>query len=159
VIHGTHPVPYSVGVGGALSSGQIGRSVKLTSHLHLLPRLKCTNFYLHSSIRFYALVFKLNFVTVKESGYLSQYSVWLWTGRPGFDRRQRQRIFLLVSVSRPALGSTQPPVQWIQWVPEVLSPGIKRGRGVMLTTNPHLVPRLRMSRSYTSSPPRRLHGV
>jgi hypothetical protein len=34
-----------------------------------------------------------------------------------------------------------------------------RGRGVMLTTHPHLVPRLRMSRRYTSSPPRRLHGV
>jgi hypothetical protein len=26
-------------------------------------------------------------------------------------------------------------------------------------THPHLVPRLRMSRSYTSSPPKRLHGV
>jgi hypothetical protein len=33
---------------------------------------------------------------------------------------------------------TQPPVQW---VPGVLSPGVKRGRGVMLTTHPHLVPR------------------
>jgi hypothetical protein len=38
-------------------------------------------------------------------------------------------------------------------------PGGKCGRGVKLTTHPHLVPRLRMSRSYTSSPPRRLHGV
>jgi hypothetical protein len=27
------------------------------------------------------------------------------------------------------------------WVPGVLSPGVKRGRGVMLTTHPHLVPR------------------
>jgi hypothetical protein len=52
-------------------------------------------------------------------------------------------------VSRPALGPTQPPVQW---VPGVLSLGVKRGRGVMLTTHPHLAPRLRMSRSYTSSP-------
>jgi hypothetical protein len=34
----------------------------------------------------------------------------------------------------------------------VLSPGVKRGRGVTLTTHPHLVPRLSMSRSYTSSP-------
>jgi hypothetical protein len=32
------------------------------------------------------------------------------TGRPGFDPRQRQRIFPLPSASRPALGSTQPPV-------------------------------------------------
>jgi hypothetical protein len=38
-------------------------------------------------------------------------------------------------------------------------PGVKRGRGVTLTTHPHLVPRLRMSRSYTSSPPVCLHGV
>jgi hypothetical protein len=48
------------------------------------------------------------------------------------------------------VGPIQPPVQW---VPGVLSPGIKRGWGVMLTTHPHLVPRLRISRSYTSSPP------
>jgi hypothetical protein len=38
-------------------------------------------------------------------------------------------------------------------------PGVKRGRGVTLTTHPHLVPRLSMSRSYTSSPPMRLHGM
>jgi hypothetical protein len=38
-------------------------------------------------------------------------------------------------------------------------PGAKRGRGVKLTTHPHLVPRSRMSRSYTSSPPKRHHGV
>jgi hypothetical protein len=35
----------------------------------------------------------------------------------------------------------------------VLSLGVKRGRGVTLTTHPHLVPRLRMIRSYTSFPP------
>jgi hypothetical protein len=35
----------------------------------------------------------------------------------------------------------------------VLSPGLKSGRGVTLTTHSHLVPRSRMSRSYTSSPP------
>jgi hypothetical protein len=48
------------------------------------------------------------------------------------------------------VGPTQPP---IQWVPGVLSPRVKRGRGVTLTTHPHLVPRLSMSRSYTSLPP------
>jgi hypothetical protein len=58
--------------------------------------------------------------------------------------RQRQRIFLLASVSRLALGPTQSAVQWV--------PEVKRGQGVTLTTHPHLVPRLRMSRSYTSSP-------
>jgi hypothetical protein len=40
-----------------------------------------------------------------------------------------------------------------------LSPGVKRGQGVMLTTHPHLVLRLSMSRSYTSSPPMHLHGI
>jgi hypothetical protein len=38
-------------------------------------------------------------------------------------------------------------------------PGSKRGQGVTLITHPHLVPRSRMSRSYTSSPPKRHHGV
>jgi hypothetical protein len=32
-------------------------------------------------------------------------------------------------------------------------PGVKRGRGVMLTTHPLLVPRLKKSRSYTSCHP------
>jgi hypothetical protein len=59
-------------------------------------------------------------------------------------------LFLLAPASRSALGPTQPP---IQWVPGVLSPGVKRGRGETLTTHPHLAPRLRMSRSYTSSAP------
>jgi hypothetical protein len=53
-------------------------------------------------------------------------------------------------VSRPALGPTQPPVQW---VPGVLSSGVKRGWGVTLTTHPHLVPRSWMSRSYTPLSP------
>jgi hypothetical protein len=38
-------------------------------------------------------------------------------------------------------------------------PGKKRGRGVTLTTHPHLVPKSRMSRSYISSPPKGHHGV
>jgi hypothetical protein len=56
-------------------------------------------------------------------------------------------------------GSGPPPQPPIQWVTGVLSPGVKRGRGVTLTTNSHLMPRSRMSRCYTSSPPKRLHGV
>jgi hypothetical protein len=42
-------------------------------------------------------------------------------------------IFPLVSVSRPALGPAQLPVQW---VPGSFSPGVKCCRGVPLTTHP-----------------------
>jgi hypothetical protein len=58
-----------------------------------------------------------------ELGWLSQYSVWLQTRRPGFCPRYRQRIFPVASVSIPALRPTQPP---IQWVPGVLPPEVKR---------------------------------
>jgi hypothetical protein len=78
------------------------------------------------------------------------------TGRSSFDPRQRQEIFPVGSVSRPTLGPTQPPVQW---VPGILSPGVKRGRGVTLTTHPHLVPKSRMKKNCTSSPLKRLRGV
>jgi hypothetical protein len=47
-------------------------------------------------------------------------------GRSGFDPQQGQRIFPLSSASRPVLGPTQPPVQW---VPGVLSPGAKAQPG------------------------------
>jgi hypothetical protein len=40
----------------------------------------------------------------------------------GFESRQGLGIFLFIIVSTPALGPIQPPVQWI---PEVLSLGIK----------------------------------
>jgi hypothetical protein len=45
------------------------------------------------------------------------------------------------------------------WGRGVLSPGLNRGRGMTLTTHPHLMPRYRKSRSYTSSPHNRLRGV
>jgi hypothetical protein len=48
------------------------------------------------------------------------------TGRSGFDPRQEQRIFPLSSVSRPALGPTQPPVQWVT---RAISPGVKARPG------------------------------
>jgi len=46
-------------------------------------------------------------------------------------------------LSRPVLGPTQPPVQWIP----ALSWGVKSGRGVMLTPHALLVPWSRKSRA------------
>jgi hypothetical protein len=41
----------------------------------------------------------------------------------------------------------------------VPSPGVKSSRCVTLTAHPHVVQRSRMSKSYMSSPPKRLRGV
>jgi hypothetical protein len=101
--------------------------------------------------RIYIVCFRIALYIWTEGAAVAQYSDWLRTGWPGFNPRQMPRTFFLASASRPALGPTQPPVQW---APEILFSGVKRGRGVMLTTHPHLVPRLRMNKSYTSSPPR-----
>jgi hypothetical protein len=78
------------------------------------------------------------------------------TGRLRFDPRQRQKDFssgLCVQT-----GSGAHPASCIMGTGGSF-PGLKRGRGVTLTTHPRLVPRSRMSRSYTSSPPKRLRGV
>jgi hypothetical protein len=41
----------------------------------------------------------------------------------GFDSRRRLGIFLFTTVSRPALGPTQPPISWLQGT---ISLGVKR---------------------------------
>jgi hypothetical protein len=80
----------------------------------------------------------------------SQRDPCVWDALHFSHGSQPQKMFwyLWVIASRPALGPTQPP---ILWVPRGLSLGVKCGRGVTLTTHPHLVPRLWISR--TSSPP------
>ena len=52
---------------------------------------------------------------------------------PGIESRCGR---YLPHLSRPALGPTQPPVQWVPG----LSPGVKSGGGVTLTPYPLLVP-------------------
>jgi hypothetical protein len=55
----------------------------------------------------------------------SPYSDWLRAGRPrGWGSSPgRVKNFLFSTSSRPALGSTQPPIQWVTWA---LSPGVNR---------------------------------
>jgi hypothetical protein len=78
------------------------------------------------------------------------------TGRTRIDLRQRRKDFsssLCVQTSSDAHPSP------IQWIPGVLSPGVKRSWHVTLTAHPHLVPTSRMNRRYTSSTPKIHHGV
>jgi hypothetical protein len=64
----------------------------------------------------------------------------VWLNNRGFESRQVLGIFLFTTVSRTAVGPTQPP---IQWVPGALSLGVK-WPGREATTHLHLVPRSRM---------------
>jgi hypothetical protein len=59
---------------------------------------------------------------IQESAWLSRYSDGLRTGRPGFDSRHG-KIFPFSTASRPAVGPSQPPIQWVQ---RAVYPGVKR---------------------------------
>jgi hypothetical protein len=52
-----------------------------------------------------------------EPWYLELYSDGLHTGQPWFESRQKQKIFLLSTASRPVLRPTQPRIQWVLSVP------------------------------------------
>jgi hypothetical protein len=79
-----------------------------------------------------------------------------WTiGVLGFDSRQGLEIFPFTTAYRTALGSTQPP---IQWVPGALSLGVKRP-GSEADHSPPSSAEVKNEWSYTSTPPIRLHGV
>ena len=67
-----------------------------------------------------------------------------WTVRGSNSGGGRDFLHL----SRPALGPTQPPVQWVPG----LSQGVKSGRGVTLNPHPLLVPWSRKSRAIVYSP-------
>jgi hypothetical protein len=64
-------------------------------------------------------------------------------------------MFLFTIVSRPALGPTQPP---IQWVPGALSLGVKQS-GREGDHSPPSSAEVKNAWSYTSTPPIRFYGV
>jgi hypothetical protein len=73
----------------------------------------------------------------------------------GFESRQGIGISLFTTVSRPALGSIQPP---IQWVPGAISLGVKRpGREADHSASSSA--EVKNAWGYTSSPPKPIGGV
>jgi hypothetical protein len=65
----------------------------------------------------------------------------------GIDSRQGQTIFLFSIISRPALGLTKTPIQWVL---VVVSLGVEH-RGMKLSDHLHLVLRLRIIKLYLHS--------
>jgi hypothetical protein len=74
-----------------------------------------------------------------KPGWLSGIALGYGLDDWGFESRKGLGILFFTTVSRPALGPNQPP---IQWVPGALSLGVQ---DVKLTTHFNLVPRLRNS--------------
>jgi hypothetical protein len=94
---------------------------------------------------------EISFISVMAKGeYLDRcdYRLDDWGSIPG----RGKEFVSLAFVSRRHRSPTKTLIQRVQGVP---SPGVKSGRDA----DHHLVPRSRMSKSYTSFPPWRLHGV
>jgi len=61
------------------------------------------------------IIVKHNHVNVRHYGSFKINLCWLnqlQAGRPELDSRKGQGFFLFVTASTPALGPTQPPIQW-----------------------------------------------
>jgi hypothetical protein len=81
-----------------------------------------------------------------DPGQRSRYSDWLRAGRRWGRSSSRGRVqnFLFYKSYRPALGSTQPPIQWV--------PGVKRPRREV-DHSPPTSAEVKKMWIYTSTPP------
>jgi hypothetical protein len=127
--------------------------------IHILVHVLCTHTHAHAHAHTQTrslLLLRL---------YLTSVIVWSWGSSvsivsdyrvddPVFNPRQRQRISSSLCVQT---SSEAHPASCTMGTGDPF-PGVKCRRGVMLTTLPHPVPRSRINRSYTSSPPWRLPG-
>jgi hypothetical protein len=97
--------------------------------MHLLYFMISTDNMIVSCVKIFPVVIVFILQNFKflspEPGYHSQYSDWLWAGRPRGQSSSpgRAKNFLFSMLSRLALEPTQPPIQWI---PGALSQRVKR---------------------------------
>jgi hypothetical protein len=89
------------------------------------------------------------------AGIAQWYRAGLRAGWSGFESWQGVGIFHFTTVSRPALGPTQPP---IRWVPGALFLGVKWPKHEAHRSLPYSA-EVNNAWSYTSTPPIRLHCV
>jgi hypothetical protein len=94
-------------------------------------------------------------VLVLEAGESRDSSLGYELDDPEFDSREGPGIFIFITVSRPALGPIQPPIQWLSGA---LSPGVKR-LGREADHSPPSSAEVKNAWSYTSIPPICLNGV
>jgi hypothetical protein len=115
------------------------------SHGTSIKSILILSFYLN--LEFSSVFFPLGLILNFSASI--RYSDCLQAGRPRSRSSSPGRVknFLSSKSSRPVLGSTQPPIQWI---PGPLSSEVKRRGGVKLTTHLQLMPR---SRKYGSIHP------
>jgi hypothetical protein len=104
------------------------------------------NFLLHVSIFL---------VSPQEPGQLSGITQYYGLDDQGFESQNGLRNFLFTTSSRPALGPTQPPIQWALGA---LSLGVK-WLECEADHSPLSGAEVKNAWSYTSTPPIRLHGT
>jgi hypothetical protein len=138
---GAHLASYSTGTGGSFPEGKAAGSWSWS-----LTSVKCRGQRMHWAIpplpqyvfmawclvkhrENFTFLTLLLFYTVNSQCSSVCLETRLRAGRQGFNSRQAQWLdSFFAAASRPALGPTQPPIQWVQGA---LSPGVKRsGREV-----------------------------
>jgi hypothetical protein len=121
-----------------LIKGSLSRSVSDSTELFNEPRNKHRNCHVSVSFSRFWMQDSFGFWIELTWRHGPSSSVGIVTGYglygPGIESRWRRDFS---HTSRPALGPTQPPVQWVPG----LSPGVENGWGVVLTPHPVLVPR------------------
>jgi hypothetical protein len=151
---GAHPASCIMVTGGPFPGLKPGRGVTLTTHSDLVPRSKISRSYTSSHTKRLRGLYwdSFNSLRTQEQGItvsmVSDYRLHDQGSIPSRGKDFSSRFCVQT-------GSGVHPASCAMGTGGGPFPGLKPGRGVTLTTHSHLVPRSRMSRSYTSSPPKR----